>query len=90
MPKCAYFKIKGIVQGVNLRYDIFQFAQSNKLKGWVKNEIDGTVTCCLQNPAKEVEQFRQWLKYSHSSYIQEINIKWQEDKQHYKDFMILR
>ena len=69
MEQAAYLKITGYVQGISLRYMIEQHANKNNLKGWVRNEPDGSVACCLTNPPEEIEKFISWLKSSAKGHL---------------------
>jgi acylphosphatase len=88
MPKAAYLIISGQVQGVGLRYSIDQYAKSKGLTGWVRNEPNGTVSCCLQNNEEEVKEFIDWLRNELPAKIGEIKEDWQEDLANYDNFFI--
>lgn len=55
-------KISGQVQGVGLRYLVKQYADQHGLRGWVKNEPDGSVSCWLQNSPAPCKKFLTWLQ----------------------------
>jgi len=62
MPQVHCLKIFGDVQGVNLRYNVFEYTQKSKLKGWVRNESDGSAFCCIDGDDKEINRLIDWLK----------------------------
>ncbi|MBU1130680.1 acylphosphatase [Patescibacteria group bacterium] len=62
MPKVVNLKILGEVQNVNLRFDASRYARQYKLKGWIRNESNGSVRCCLVGDDQEIANFISWLK----------------------------
>jgi len=60
--RSAFAQIRGRVQGVGFRYSAQNTARSLSLKGWVRNETDGSVVTRFEGPSSEVEQFIEWLK----------------------------
>ena len=90
MPKTAKLQILGQVQGVGLRYSLTRFAQKKGLKGWVRNEPDGSVCCCLQNNQAEVDELVKWLKNNKNKReIEKIDLVWIDEEAKYQDFMII-
>lgn len=55
-------KITGRVQGVGFRYFVQQRAAEFNIKGWVKNERDGSVLVRAQGEEKDVETFLEHLR----------------------------
>ncbi|MCS6894806.1 MAG: acylphosphatase [Bacteroidia bacterium] len=53
-------RIYGKVQGVFFRKYAWRTAQALGLKGFVKNEIDGSVLAEVEGAPAEVEKFFQW------------------------------
>ncbi len=66
---------RGRVQGVGFRYKAKYLAQSLGITGWVRNEMDGTVTLEIQGRPQLVDK----LLYSlnHDSFIE---IDWVDGK----------
>jgi acylphosphatase len=62
MPETDCLKLFGEIQGVGLRYRVWQYARVNKLKGYIKNLPDGTVECGLINNQSEIDKLEDWLK----------------------------
>jgi acylphosphatase len=49
--------IRGRIQGVGFRYWASSQALHLKIKGWVRNEADGSVSCECQGTADAVQAF---------------------------------
>ncbi|KAH7641353.1 acylphosphatase-2-like protein [Dermatophagoides farinae] len=56
------FKVYGRVQGVFFRKYTQNQAKSWNLKGYVRNEIDGTVMGIMQGPPDKIELMKYWLR----------------------------
>ncbi len=54
--------VEGRVQGVGFRQFTFRKAQSLKLKGWVRNLLDGRVEVKVSGPETDLEIFFQALE----------------------------
>ncbi len=68
--------ISGTVQGVGLRYSIRRKADELGVRGWVKNNSDGTVSAVVQGEDSAVERFLDWLKTGEfSKFISKIDAK---------------
>jgi acylphosphatase len=57
-------RYSGMVQGVGFRATTRRLAQAYDLKGWVKNESDGSVTMVVHGRSAEVEAFLQDIRDS--------------------------
>lgn len=55
-------RLWGQVQGVNLRWQVQEYALQNNLTGWIKNEKDGSVLIELQGPKINLNDFVKWLQ----------------------------
>lgn len=55
-------KIHGRVQGVFFRSQTRNKAEELGLKGWVRNEPDGTVTVLIQGEKDQVEKLINWCR----------------------------
>jgi acylphosphatase len=55
-------KIFGRVQGVGFRYSAQREAEKHHLKGWVKNEPDGSVTVEATGEEFELDIFCDWCR----------------------------
>lgn len=67
---------QGLVQGVGFRYKAKYFAGSMGLTGWVRNEVDGTVTLEIQGRQQLIDKLLYGL--SHDSFIE---ISWMDTKE---------
>jgi acylphosphatase len=75
MIRSALAQVRGRVQGVGFRYSALNAARSLGLRGWVRNESDGSVTARFQGSEAEVEQFIEWLKKGPSfSSVQDVDV----------------
>ena len=54
----------GRVQGVGFRWSTIQLAESLNISGWVKNEIDGSVSILASGESESLAQFIQKIKNS--------------------------
>lgn len=83
-------KLYGIVQGVSLRYNIMLKANELGLKGWVKNNEDGTVSVEVCGDKNSLSEFKFWLEKSPGfSRIEKIKEEWFKEDREYKDFKII-
>ena len=55
-------RIRGQVQGVNLREALRQRADQLKLTGWVRNRLDGTVEAVVQGEAFAIDSLVEWAR----------------------------
>jgi acylphosphatase len=60
MP-AAHFLVKGKVQGVGFRYWASRHAERLGLRGWIRNEWDGSVRGEVAGSAEALEEFRKLL-----------------------------
>ncbi len=52
--------VAGTVQGVAFRWQASAEAGRLGVRGWVRNEPDGTVRCLAEGPAEAVARFVDW------------------------------
>jgi acylphosphatase len=57
-------RYSGMVQGVGFRATVRRLAQAYDLKGWVKNESDGSVAMVVHGLSAEVEAFLKDIRES--------------------------
>ena len=60
-------RVYGSVQGVGFRYRTKYAAENYGVTGWVKNELDGSVSMELQGTEEQIDQV--FLSISRGSYI---------------------
>ena len=59
--KSVKANVKGRVQGVGFRYSTQKQASRLGVRGWVRNERDGTVTVVAEGPRAAVDEMVSWL-----------------------------
>ena len=78
--------VHGRVQGVGFRYSAQHAAQSNGIKGFVKNLPDGTVYIEAEGKIEKLNEFIAWCRKGPSfAYVSDIKIEEGEVKD-YKFF----
>lgn len=83
------FKVEGKVQGVYFRASTKEKAQSLDIKGFVRNESDGSVYGEAQGSEKAMEEFINWLHKGPSNANVESLKQWSLDgKKDYIDFVV--
>lgn len=55
------YTIEGLVQGVFYRAHTQKKAQALKITGWVRNEVDGSVTVYACGTPDAIEELESWL-----------------------------
>jgi acylphosphatase len=83
-------KVHGKVQGVFFRKNTRQKALELDLKGWVKNEDDGTVSLEIEGELHSILAMQSWLRLGPpNSQVENLEIS-QGEEQGYQDFLILQ
>lgn len=83
-------RVFGKVQGVFFRQSTLQRASELGIKGWVKNEKDGTVTVEIEGSEYQVLEMTEWLKKGPiSAQVEKLESMTFEPKG-YTDFQIIR
>lgn len=71
--------VRGDVQGVGFRYFVADHARDAGLRGWVRNQADGSVECLAEGPRETVEELVQVLRRGPTSAdVEEVEVDWQE------------
>lgn len=65
--KSKRFVVQGRVQGVGFRAATREAAKSLGLRGWVRNQADGSVLTLAAGEAEAMQRFETWLKYGPSA-----------------------
>ncbi|MDP2964646.1 MAG: acylphosphatase [Pelolinea sp.] len=82
--------VKGIVQGVGFRFFVYQHGNLLKLRGWVRNRINGDVEVLAEGPRKELDYFLEKLKEGPElAQVVEANADWQPYKGDLPVFTVL-
>ena len=89
MNRRVKINIKGKVQGVWYRASAKEEADKLGITGWVKNEIDGSVTVVAEGDEEKLNEFIKWC-WIGPVYAKVENIKeeWSEFKGEFKVFKI--
>ena len=74
MMESAIISIHGRVQGVGFRWTTAHLANRMHIVGWVKNEIDGSVTVRAQADETSFNAFIEALKHSPTPYAKVKNL----------------
>ena len=81
----------GRVQGVNFRKYTHLKAKELGIKGWVKNEDDGSVSITAEGETKAMEDFLIWCQYGPElAKVTQLKFRKEEGAASYEDFVILR
>lgn len=83
-------KIFGKVQGVSLRYYAREKARGLKLKGFVRNEPDGTVYIEAEGEEENLKKFLEWChKGPDRAYVEKVESVFASDINNFSDFKVL-
>ncbi|PID59860.1 MAG: acylphosphatase [Ignavibacteriae bacterium] len=83
--------VYGLVQGVGFRYFVLQKAQKLNLKGYTKNQYDGTVFTVVEGEKYLIEELFNQLKVgSTRSDVRDIKITWTSYASEFTNFEIRR
>jgi acylphosphatase len=90
MKKEVVLTIKGRVQGVFYRREAQTKAIQLGLKGYVKNNPDGSVTAVAQGEQKALQDFIDWCrKGPEEAQVEEVEIHFQPQQENFENFMIV-
>ncbi len=82
-------KVTGRVQGVGFRYYTLQKAEIFKLKGWVRNTVDGGVVVMVQGDKDVIETFIDYLRIGPSySRVSNVSYSVVQTQELFKEFSI--
>lgn len=85
----VFLRITGQVQGVSFRYYTQEKARKLKLKGWVKNEIDGTVIIEAEGDIKMLEKLINWTRQGpRFAQVKNVDVQWKEFKGELEEFEV--
>jgi len=86
----CHVRISGIVQGVCYRMETRRTAEKLGVKGWVKNQSDGTVEAVFEGDQEAVDQLIHWC-YSGPKHanVTDIVKTWEESSGNYQSFDIV-
>jgi acylphosphatase len=89
MKRTVHLRITGHVQGVGLRYSVYQKAVSLGIKGYAENLYDGSVEVVAEGEEESIEELinfiRTGLRWARVDNVEE---RWSDYKGEYRDFRI--
>lgn len=90
MIRRASFHLSGTVQGVNLRHLVRLQALQRGLRGWARNEQDGSVSLEVEGERAELQRLYDWLLGSPGrSQVQEVALRWLPPRMDEVSFTVL-
>ena len=83
--------VRGLVQGVGFRYYVLRKAHEFELKGYVKNQMDGTVLTVVEGEKLKIESLFNNMKIGpmHSD-VRDIKIAWRSFVGEFSNFEVRR
>lgn len=85
----AYLIISGRVQGVFFRAETQKAAQRIGVRGWVRNQPDGTVAAVAEGDKQLVDQLLEWCwQGSPMSSVSDVRVAWESPTGEFDDFNI--
>jgi acylphosphatase len=88
VKKQVHVYYTGRVQGVGFRFTTQDLAQDLRVAGWVRNLRDGRVELMAEAREDALKDFLSRIYQYFSSYIQDVDINWQEAGNEFADFQI--
>jgi acylphosphatase len=89
MNKHIKIKIFGMVQGVSFRYYTIEEAKRLGVRGWVKNEDDGSVSIEAEGEKEVLEEFLSWcLKGPRWAKVKKVEHEYSDKLNNFKEFTI--
>jgi acylphosphatase len=86
----ASILISGRVQGVYFRAYAREVAQKQRLSGWVRNRVDGTVEAVVEGEETAVQGFIAWCHDGPpGARVTDVQVTWVPYKGDFRDFRIL-
>lgn len=83
--------VHGVVQGVGYRYYTYRIANKLSVNGYVTNKKDGSVEVVAEGEKSKLLRLVEELRIGpRGSRVQNFNIQWEDPKEDFKEFRILR
>ena len=79
--------VSGMVQGVGLRYTTRRIAGGFDVTGYVRNLPDGGVEILAEGAKEEILAFLGAVRKAMGSYIDSVDLKWQEATGEFRGFL---
>jgi len=90
LKKRVKLNIRGKVQGVWYRASTKQVADNLGITGWVKNELDGSVTVVAEGDEGKLKELIKWChKGPEYAVVNEIIEQWSDATNEFKVFKIV-
>lgn len=87
----AHIVVKGLVQGVGYRFFAVRQADRLNIKGWARNNPDGTVEVIAQGSQEKLARFIELLEQGPTAAkVAGIEVNYREAATIYPDFKVLR
>lgn len=81
--------ITGRVQGVGFRHFTRTSARELDLKGWVRNEPDGSVTVIAEGPRGQLEKLQKKVSEGpRTARVDDIDLDWTEARDEFDTFQV--
>lgn len=81
--------VHGYVQGVGFRYFVVREAQALSLRGYARNEIDGSVEVLAQGARPALERLLAILHRGPSAAeVEDVRVKWGKPTEHISGFHV--
>ena len=82
-------RVDGYVQGVGFRYFVVREAQALGLRGYARNERDGSVEVLAQGPRPALERLLSLLRRGPSAaQVREVRVTWGQPGEHIRGFHV--
>ncbi|HDD69040.1 MAG TPA: acylphosphatase [Candidatus Korarchaeota archaeon] len=85
----AHVFVSGIVQGVFFRANTKRMADQLRVKGWVRNLLDGRVEAVFEGDKEAVEKIIEWCKTGPPlARVDRVEVHWEPYKGEFDEFSI--
>lgn len=82
--------VSGLVQGVFYRATTEEVARSRGVRGWVKNNPDGTVEAVFEGCRDAVENVIEWCREGPElARVDRVDVTWEDYRDEFDDFMAI-
>lgn len=82
--------VHGLVHGVFFRYNTKKIAISLGLKGFVRNNEDGTVEIVAQGPSDKIKELIEFCKKGpEAAKVSKIDVKFENPKNDFNSFEVI-
>ncbi|OIP22679.1 acylphosphatase [bacterium CG_4_10_14_0_2_um_filter_33_32] len=89
MNKRLIINLEGRVQRVGFRVYASSQAESRDLTGYVKNEVDRSLTIITEGPEDKLKELAEWAKHGpRMAWVTKMKMKWEEATEEFNKFEI--